>query len=368
MIIDYFWAIFMLGVLIFVHELGHFIFAKYAGVKVLKFSLGFGPKIIGKKVGETEYLISLLPLGGYVKMLGEDPEEGVSPNELDRAFSNQSVSKRFYIAAAGPLFNLLLAYVIFIVFLSFKLPIMVPKLESFSTSIDAVVEDSPALKAGLKPGDLILEINDEPVTTWNEMTSIIKRYPGKEIELKIKRGDKVLIKKITPQKVVEKDENGKEIVVGKIGIVKHQEFNVIKAEGIIDAPIKAIEAVWQWSAFVCKTAWMLIKDAIGMTGGISSKNIGGPISIVKETSKAASAGLINYLMIMSIISINLGILNLFPIPVLDGGHIAFLGVEALRRKPISQRTQAFIQKVGLALLLALMALAFYNDIMRIFIK
>jgi regulator of sigma E protease len=150
------WALIFFGVLIFFHELGHFILAKLVGVKVLKFSLGFGPRLIGKKIGETEYLISALPLGGYVKPLGEDPEEKIREEDKPRAFQYQPVWKRTAIVFAGPVFNLILAYLIFVVFLIMQLPVAIPNLDSITTVIEDVVQDSPAMKAGLKKSDKIV--------------------------------------------------------------------------------------------------------------------------------------------------------------------------------------------------------------------
>ena len=352
-------AIILLGILIFVHELGHFLVAKISGVKVLKFSLGFGPTLIGKKLGDTEYVISAVPLGGYVKMLGEDPDDDFSQEEKDVAYSNQSILKRFLIVATGPSFNLLLAYVIFVVFIAIQLPIRIPTFDTFSPAIDKIVEESPASKAGLQEGDVIVSINGKSISTWVEMTKIITENPGKEVSVEIMRNGEKLSKIIVPEEQVVTDDEGQEKKVGRIGIVKKPHMKEIKSSSLVSAPILGLKATYEWSAFVLETIWKFI------TGTIGAKNIGGPIAIVEETSKAAAEGLFAYLMFMAIISINLGILNLLPIPILDGGHLAFLSIEAIRGKPLTQNSQVLIQKVGLVLLLALMTLAFYNDIMRL---
>jgi regulator of sigma E protease len=352
-------AIILLGVLIFVHELGHFLVAKLSGVKVLKFSLGFGPKVIGKKIGDTEYLLSAVPLGGYVKMLGEDPDDEFSPEEKNVAYSSQSLGKRFFIVLTGPLFNLLLAYIIFILFIALQFPVRIPTFETFSPSIDKVVEDSPAMKAGLQKGDVIVSIDDKSVSTWIEMTKIITQNPGKELTVKIKRNGETVVTKIIPDEQLVTDDKGQEIKAGRIGIVKDPHMNVIEGKGLVSAPLLGLTATYEWSIFVLKTMGKFV------TGDIGVKNIGGPIAIVEETSKAASQGMLAYLMFMAIISIHLGILNLLPIPILDGGHLAIMSVEAIRGKPLTHNSQILAQKVGLALLLALMILAFYNDIMRL---
>jgi regulator of sigma E protease len=352
-------AVILLGILIFVHELGHFMVAKLSGVKVLKFSLGFGPRIIGKRMGDTEYIISAVPLGGYVKMLGEDPEDEFSPQEKDVAYSSQSIWKRFFIVLTGPLFNLLLAYVIFIFFIGFQFPVRIPTFDSFTPTIDKVRDDSPAMKAGLKKGDVIVAVDGQSITTFIELTKLINQNPGKEITVEIKRGDERLVKKIIPEATVVKNEKGEEVEVGMIGIVKDSNMQEIKGKGMLFTPLLGLKATYEWSLFVLETIGKFI------TGQIGTKNIGGPIAIVEETSKAASQGVLPYFMFMAIISIHLGILNLLPIPILDGGHIAFLGIEAVRGKPLTHNSQILAQKVGLVLLLALMTLAFYNDIMRL---
>lgn len=419
------YAILLLGILIFVHELGHFIVAKLLNVKVVRFSLGFGRKLIGKQVGETQYLISAIPLGGYVKMIGEDPEEDIPQEDKEKAFNNKPVWMRISIALAGPLFNIMLAYVVFIGLLAGDLPINIPKLESLAPVIDGIVKDSPAMRAGLKQGDIIQSIEGMSISTWNEMTKIVSKNPGKELTIQVKRNEQLKTLVITPAEETIEDESNKTVKVGRIGIYKssfkltdrglkelksegvpesvvqkmlplknltfhgketlqerlteligqaetqeyqdtilqnanrYYNFHVVKSSSLLEVPYDGVAAIGHWCYFILESIYKLF------TLEISSKNIGGPIAIVEQTSKAASTGLLPYLIFMAIISINLGILNLLPIPLLDGSHIVFLIIEGVRRKPLSLKMQLIFQKIGIVLLASLMLLATYNDITRL---
>jgi len=354
----FFWAVVLFGLLIFFHELGHFLFAKLVGVKVLKFSLGFGPRLISKKIGETEYIISAIPLGGYVKPLGEEIVEELKEEDKPRAFNYQPVWKRAVIILAGPVFNLILAYIIFVVFLSVKLPVAIPDLSSITTTIENVMEDSPAMKAGLKKEDAIVSVNGVSVKDWNEMAEIFSKSPGKELSLKVKRGDNLIHIKVIPESVTAKDEEGRETTVGRIGVSKKLSFNVVQSKGILYAPLKGLEAVYHWSVLTLEIVGKLF------TGAVSAKQVGGPILIVDAAAKAASAGAFVYFNLIAIISINLAILNLLPVPVLDGGHLVFLSIETLRGRPLSDRVMEWATRIGMALLMLLIAFVFYNDIMR----
>jgi regulator of sigma E protease len=356
-------AIVLLGILIFVHELGHFLIAKLMGVKVLKFSLGFGPKIIGKTYGDTEYLLSAVPLGGYVKMLGQSDtpteEEEIPEAEKHRAYNFQPVWKRFAIVVTGPLFNMLLTYLIYVVVLSANFPIHVPNIKAILPVIEKVTEDSPAYKAGLRDGDRVLKIDTTDIDTWFGMVEIIRKNPGKQLEFVVKREKEKLAFKIVPNSVEVKEEN-KKITIGQIGIMKNNLFSAetIKSSSFPEALYKSAIATYKMGFFIFDSISVLIK------GEISSKNIGGPITILKESGKAASAGFMVYIMFMALFSVNLGVLNLLPIPVLDGGHLMFLVIEAIRRKPLSEKFLVNAHKVGFVLLMALMVFALYNDIVR----
>jgi regulator of sigma E protease len=360
--LTFLWALVLLGVLIFVHELGHFIFAKLLGVKVLKFSMGFGPRIMGFKSKETEYIISALPFGGYVKMLGEEPGEMLTEEEKAISFSGQRIWKRALIAVAGPSFNVLLAYVIFVLFLSIGLPVNIPKLENITPKIGMVLPGSPAERAGIKPGDEVVEIDGRPVVTWFDLISVVSEKSGKPLNIKVKRDSTIVSMTVTPESVKEKTPEGQVITIGRIGVQKAgngMPFHSITAQNPATALFRGIEATYRWCWFIGDTIVQLL------SGAFSAKTVGGPIAIVQESGRAAALGILSYLMFMAIISANLAILNLLPIPILDGGHLLFLGIEAVRGKPLSEQTQGMLQRIGLAILLGIMIFALQNDIMRL---
>jgi regulator of sigma E protease len=356
-----FWAVFLLGVLIFAHELGHFILAKLVGVKVLRFSLGFGPRVVGFRKGETEYLLSAVPFGGYVKMLGEEPGEELPPRERARAYSAQPLYRRVLIVGAGPVFNFLLAYLIFVMVLLAALPVNVPNLGDLQPQVGQVQKGSPAERAGLKPGDVIVEVQGSPVHTWFELVALTSARPGKETAFKVRRGQEEFTVLITPKAVKVEGPEGRERLIGRIGIMKAggPPFYSYQARGPFSAFWVAAKATVRLCAFVLQVLERLI------TGAFSLKTIGGPIAIVQESGKAAALGLAPYLMFMAFISVNLGVLNLLPIPVLDGGHLGIMALEALRGRPLKERTQMALQKLGLAIILAIMVLALHNDLMRL---
>lgn len=347
----FFYAIVLLGILIFIHELGHFLFAKLMKVKVLKFSLGFGPKIIGSKYGETEYQISAIPLGGYVKMLGEEPGAVLSEEEKARAYSSQPVWKRLVIVGAGPVFNIIFAAFIF----SFVFSAGVPMLMS---DVGEVIAESPASRAGLTKGDSIVGIDREPIKRWDEMTEVVHKSPGKKLQFRIKRGSEIIVLEITPEKKTAPNIFGESKEVGLIGIRPYGN-TFIEKHAFPSAISQAVSRTWELSVLTLVSMIKLIQRII------PADTIGGPILIFQMAGQQAAQGPMSFFVFMAVISINLGVLNLLPIPILDGGHLLFLGLEAIRRKPLSERIVMIAQKVGLALLITLMVFAFYNDIMRL---
>lgn len=360
----------VLGVLVSFHELGHYLAARWLGVKVLKFSLGFGPKLFGKQVGDTEYLISALPLGGYVKLFGEEPDEAdgggapaspaLTPEERRQSFAHRPVSHRAAIVAAGPVFNLVLAYLIFTGGLAVGVPMFVPEFESITPVVDAVAPDSPAAAAGLQAGDRITAINDREITTWVEMTTIVRASAGKPLMLDLERGARQLRLQVTPLAKEVELETGEKATVGQIGVQKDGRGSPIEAGNPIEALYKGVEATWKWTELTAIGIFKLL------TGQLSKDNIGGPLLIAQMSGNAAQEGPLSVIMFIAILSINLGIINFLPIPVLDGGHLFFFGIEAVLGRPLSLRKREVAQQVGLFLLIALMLFATYNDIVRWF--
>lgn len=346
----------VLGVLIFVHELGHFIFAKLFGVRVLKFSLGFGPKLLGRVVGGTEYVISAFPLGGFVKMFGENPDEQ-QIDEADRrvSFSHKSVAARFCIVLAGPLFNLLFAVVLFFgLFVAIGVPQPVD-----TTLVGKVNEDSPAFAAGLKAGDEILGIDGSPTIHWEDVLNGVKRSEGRSLTMAVRRGQEELTLSVVPQRDSVKNVFGEEVEQRyMIGIVKDDKVEYHRV-GPVQALVDACRQTWM---YVSLTALGFIKIIQRV---VPASELGGPILIAQIAGEQMKAGWINLVYFMGLLSVNLGILNLLPIPVLDGGHLVFLSIEGVMRRPVHERAQIIAQQVGIALLGALMIFVFYNDIIRI---
>jgi regulator of sigma E protease len=340
-----------LGILVFVHELGHFLVAKRSGVKVERFSLGFPPKMIGKKIGDTEYCISWIPLGGYVKMAGENPDEEKEKWEPFE-FLGKPAWQRGLIIVAGPVMNLLLAVVLFwgVVFFSGKEIVHDDK-----TNIGIVRKGSPAERAGLKSGDQIISVNGKEVKDFKSMRDIIAKEVEKPVTLRWKRGNQVLDTTVTTTKEKIQDENGKTIEIGMIGI--SPEFTIIRLN-ILQAFIEGI-------GITVLITVESVKFLVGLfTGAASLKMVGGPIFIARTAGETAKLGLASFFSFIALLSVNLSIINILPIPVLDGGHILFLGLEKLRGKPLSLKQRAIIQQIGLAFLLALIIYVSYNDILR----
>lgn len=351
-------ATILLGVLIFVHELGHFIVAKLAGVRVLKFSLGFGPKLIGKKIGDTEYLISMLPLGGYVKPLGEAPDEEVAEADKPYSLNNQSVPKRFAILAAGSVFNLIFAFLLFSGIYMAGMPMMTPR-------VGTVIDDTPAARAGIKEGDLIESIDGMSVELWDELSQLIEKSQGRTLALKVRRGGELMVVSVTPQTTPTKNLLGENVQAYKIGItpVGGEEGQIVKRYTPLVALWKGLEDTGKWSKLTLLGMGVLIKSPIERR-----KDIGGPLLIGKLAGDFAQAGFLSFILLMAMISVNLGVLNLLPVPILDGGHLFFLVIEAVKGSPVNVKMMEIAQQIGLVLLLSLMAFVFYNDITRMFIK
>lgn len=326
-------SIIVFGLLVFVHEFGHFIAARLNGIKVLELAIGFGPKIFGWQREETAYSLRLFPLGGYCRLLGENPEEA---NE-EGSFTSKSPARRAAVLGAGPLMNLLLSLIIF--FVIFYLFVGVQQLDR--TIIGTVLPGTPAAGAGLQDGDEIIAINGEPVERWEEVVEAIEKLPGKKVELVVKRGG--MIKEFTLN--AEPDpESGQ----GKIGI----------------APLMKKYQFWEALKTSFERFWMIVASIFQVVTGQAPLDITGPVGIVIIVGEVAQTGFVNLLWLTGLISISLGLVNLLPIPALDGGRLLFVLIEAVRGRPMDPETEGLIHFIGFALLILLILLVTYNDLIR----
>ena len=428
-----------LAALIFVHELGHFLAARRCGVIVEKFSIGFGKKIFGTTSGGTEFIVAAIPLGGYVKMKGEELDE---ETDQEGSFSAASPQDRLLIAFAGPLFNILFALAIYIF-------MYMVGVEALSPVIGTVKENSPALKAKLRTGDQIIAINSKPIRFWDELQNQVYHSPGRELNFQVQRqsgeiadvkitplaeeikdlfgdtkrvgligitplvntvtyikkgsaaekaglqlddrivavgetsifgwsdlrpaaiekpreplifniwrnGTKILVPLTpTPKKV--KDKNGTELEIGEIGIGMSGRL-VLEQYGLFGAITRSIKETWRMISLIAISVQKMI------FGSIPADQIGGPILIFQIYGEQAEQGFNEFIRLTALLSINLGLINLLPIPVLDGGHIFFFLIELIKGRPVSEQNRERAQQVGLFMLISLMVFAFYNDIMRI---
>lgn len=341
----------VLGILVFVHELGHFIVARFADVKVLTFSLGFGKKLVRFRRGETEYAVSAVPLGGYVKMLGESTDDVISEEDRPRAYSNKPPLVRLAIAFSGPFFNVLFAALVFFVMLVTGYPGA-----STATKIGVVMKGDAADKAGIKSGDLVTSIDGQPISEWTQLQKIVKGSGGKELAFQVARDGKAVDIPVKPQYTNERNEFGE--AVGKAYLIGVAPAKVTKRESIATAIPEAGFLTYHYTRLTILGIGKLIK------GTISPKNVGGPILIFQQVGQQAKEGSGGFLLFLAIISINLGVVNLLPIPILDGGHILFSLIEVVVRRKIPDKTVAVAQKIGLGILICIMVLATYNDISR----
>ena len=345
----------VLGVLIFFHELGHFLVARLFGVGVERFSLGFGPRILGKQVGITDYRISAIPLGGYVKMVGEEPDSEIDPADIPISFTHKHVFKRILIVAAGPFFNLLLAALIFYgVFQVSGLMILKPV-------VGGVEADTPAALAGLAEGDEIAAIDGSAIGSWEEMAAAISKSAGRPLVLTVMRGESLQDLTVTP--IIKPAQNifGETIDRYVIGISAAGDFETQRLN-----PFQALlESVHRTYYFTKLTVVSVVKL---IQGTVSTKTLGGPIMIAEMAGQQAKEGAGNLVTFIALLRINLAIWNLLPIPVRDGGHLVFFAIEAVTGRPVNVKVREVAQQAGIFLLMLLMILVFYNDITRIFFR
>ena len=343
-----------LGVLVFVHELGHFAVAKRIGVRVLRFSIGFGPVIFSRRRGETEYALSAVPMGGYVKMLGEDEDgEAVAPEEQERVFSTQPVSSRAAIVFAGPGMNLVFAFVVYAL-LFIAVGVDMP---SNAPVVGGVTPGLPAAEMGLQGGDRITAVNGRPITTWEELSKSVLGSKGERLHLQVERDGGNLTLDVTPALQESRSLFGESLgSVYRIGIEASHEWTSV---GPLKAVGMAAEQTWTATTMVVKGLVLMFR------GRVPLRELGGPIAIARAAGQQARAGFRYFLSMLAFLSINLAVLNLLPIPALDGGHLAFFTVEAVMRRPLRPQHRELAQRVGLLVLITLMVFVFYNDIHRL---
>lgn len=339
----------VLSILVIVHEFGHFIVAKRTGVRVERFSVGFGPELFGVTKGETRYAISAVPLGGYVKLAGETTEDDIKGESWE--YLSKTAGERARIIFAGPLLNYVLAFFIF----TFVFIIGSPTL---TATVGKIMPDYPAALSELKPGDRILEVNGEKVNYWEDVTRIVHANREPRIQLLVKREGELIDIVVRPKQEEIRTIFGSRKNVGLIGIMPADEIVYVKYS-IFKSIYMGIKKLFVFTYITYRALWA------SLTGAISFKDsVTGPVGIFYITGQAARLGFIYLLQLLGVLSAALAIFNVLPVPVLDGGHLLFLLIEKLRKKPLSHKVQENVTQAGLFLLIALMAFVFYNDFMR----
>ena len=347
-------AIFVLGVLVFIHELGHFLSAKLFRIRVDRFSLGYPPRIVGKKVGETDYCISAIPFGGYVKIAGM-VDESLDKKALEGKpepweFRSKPWIQKVIVIMAGSLMNILFAFAVFVgAALIYGVGEQVP-----GTTVGDLIEGKPAQQAGMLPGDRIVSIDGTDVHEWEDLTRIVHNLPGQLLRVTWARGDSLHWADITPE--LEKIPDGNRIrEVGLIGVFPKFEA---RPAGFGRALVTGWGTLSGYTGLVVVSIVRLIK------GEETIRSLAGPITISRMAGESARSGWGTLIGFMAILSLNLGILNLLPIPVLDGGHLVFLSIEGIIRRPIPVKMKMIVQQVGMILIFGLMIFVIYNDVIR----
>jgi regulator of sigma E protease len=357
--------LFVLTIVVFFHELGHFLVARWAGVKVLTFSLGFGPELVGfnDRYG-TRWKISAVPLGGYVKFFGDESEASTPSSETlsnmteeERAgsFHHKKVGPRAAIVAAGPIANFILAIVIFaVMFLLFGKPASIAR-------VDVIQADSVAASAGFQVGDIVTSIDGKEVGSFADMQRIVSTNAGSKLVFNLKRGNSTATLEATPALKEMKDVFGNAHRIGVLGIQYNSGPNDPKTRsvGILEALRLGIDQCW----FIISSTFAFLGSLFAGSGNVS--DLGGPLRIAQLSGQAASLGFQYLLNLCAMLSVSIGLLNLFPVPLLDGGHLLFYAVEAVRGRPLSDRAQEMGFRIGLGLVLMLMVFATYNDILHL---
>jgi regulator of sigma E protease len=343
-------SLLVLSFLIFFHELGHFLAARFFGVHVEVFSIGFGKKVFSKVYGNTEYALSLIPLGGYVKMKGQDDTDPTKVSFDEDSYNVKKPWQRVIILLAGPFANFLLAFLLYIAIANIGVT-------KFAPYIGQVSANSPALQSGIKSGDEILSINNTEIKTWDDLSQKIRKSDN-TLLFKIKRGDKILELKIKPKIHTYKNMFGETLKKKMVGISPKGETIVVKYSLLQSIPF-ALEETKNATTMIVKGLQKLVE------GVVSPKELGGIVSIVQVTAKASAIGIVALFGLTALISVNLGVLNLLPIPALDGGHIMFNLYEMVTKRAPNEKVIYYLTLTGWAFLLSLMAFTVFNDIYRI---
>jgi regulator of sigma E protease len=359
-----------LSVVVFVHELGHFLVARWNNVRCDSFSIGFGPELIGYTDRHgTRWKFSLIPLGGYVKMFGEadianpgakeNEEESevadreMTPEEKAVSFKYKTLGQRSAIVFAGPAVNFIFAILVFsVIFMSVGRPVTEPV-------IGDVVADSAAADAGLQPGDRILAIDGADIDRFEDLQRVVPLGNGAEMRLTVQRNDSILDIIAVPRIVEEVDAFGNPQKRALLGVASSGETRLMVRHN----PITAVGLAISQTYIVVEGTFVAVGQII--SGQRGTEDLGGPIRIAKFSGQAAKSGFANFVIFMAILSINLGIINLFPVPLLDGGHLLFYAIEAMRGRPLSDQTQEWGLRVGLVLVLSLMVFVTWNDILQL---
>jgi regulator of sigma E protease len=357
--------IFVLSIVVFFHEFGHFIIARLCGVRVLVFSVGFGPELTGFNDRHgTRWKISAIPLGGYVKFFGDEnaasvPEtqrlETMNAAERAESFFFQPVRKRAAIVVAGPLANFILAIIIFAAIF------MVYGKQSMSARVDSVQPDSAAAAAGFQPGDIVVAIDGKPVEDFADMQRVVSDSAGESLDIKVDRKGTALVLKAIPVLKEVKDNFGNVHRMGILGISRSMDASDMKFQ-----PVSPPQAVWMG----VQETWFVIDRTLSYIGGVivgreAADQLGGPIRIAQISGQVATIGFVALIHLAGVLSVSIGLLNLFPIPLLDGGHLLFYSIEATRGRPLSERAQEVGFRIGLAIVVMLMIFATFNDIVHL---
>ncbi len=358
---NFFSFVLIISAIVFIHEFGHFIVARLCGVKVEEFSIGFGPELIGfNDRYQTRWKICPIPFGGYVKMFGDKNGASVPNHEFlaqmnaaerSKSFLGKNVYQRFAIVAAGPAANFILTIFLFTALFRYN------GLTTVLPIIDEVVQNSPAAEAGLISGDKILSIDSVEINSFDQIREIVSLSAAQELEIKILREGREELIKIMPKLQITKNVFGEEVKVGMLGVSasqsEHSDLNLVQSF------VQANQETYKMTRAIFKAIGELI------TGKRSIEEMGGPIKIAKYSGKTVEMGFVAVIWFAAMISLNLGVMNLLPIPVLDGGHLFFYIIEALRGRPLSPKVQEFSFRVGMSLVLALMLFTTFNDIRQI---